>query len=47
MIIKDVCDEANIIANPTLTTQFGDKVEFKMGDTAGETFSFSAIPTRL
>lgn len=47
MIAKDVCETANIIANPTLTTGFGDQVEFKMGDAAGETFSFSAVPNRL
>ena len=47
MIPINVCETANIIAKPTLTTQFGDRVEFKMGDSAGETFSFSALPKRL
>lgn len=47
MIPKDICETANIIANPTLKTGFGDQVEFKMGDIAGETFSFRAIPNRL
>lgn len=43
----DICESANIIATPVLSTRYGDMVEFKMGDSEGETFSFSALPKRL
>jgi len=47
MIPMDICNKANILAKPTLTTQYGDKVEFRIGDMAGETFKISAKPKRL
>jgi len=47
MIPIDICEGANIIAKPTLTTQYGDKVEFRMGDIKGETMKISAKPKRL
>lgn len=47
MIPIDICKDASVIATPTLTTRFGDKVEFKMGDVEDEIFSFSALPKKL
>ena len=43
----DGCEGEHIIANPSLTVKYGDKVEFRMGDESGETISLSARPTLL
>lgn len=47
MIPIDICAKANILAEPKFITSYGDKVEFKMGDSAGETFTMKATPNKI
>jgi len=43
----DGCQYEHILANPKLTTKYGEKVEFSMGDETGQTISLTASPKPL
>ena len=43
----DGCQFERILANPSLTTNYGEKAEFKMSDETGESFSLTASPKLL
>ena len=43
----DGCQFERILANPRLTTKYGEKAEFRMGDESGQTISLTASPKLL
>ena len=47
MIPMDICENANMLAQPKFVTRYGDEFQFKMGDIEGETFTMRATPKKI